>query len=137
MTSIHEPSRLLCYGALLAALLAGCAATQTAAPTPGTSAPVSTSTTAAPNPRWAMDHKALKEAELTEAEMQYGGRTALTLGISTNPAKMLEWGYDLCERYTKGGTRAQAIRDWSVETNQPMAVASKLGAAATTYLCPE
>lgn len=68
-------------------------------------------------------------------EAGYADATAFTFGIGTNPDKMLEYGYELCEMYETQSV-ADAIKDWSLERGQPISVASALGSAAAEYLCP-
>lgn len=68
-------------------------------------------------------------------EDAYVDATAFTFGIGTNPEKMLEYGYDLCEMFESQPV-ADAIKDWALEEGQPLRVASTLGAAAADYLCP-
>jgi hypothetical protein len=73
-----------------------------------------------------------------ENEARFMDRTSFVYGIGTNPEKMLEYGYDLCEAYAKyDGPRADVIRNWALENNEPLARASTLGAPATDHLCPE
>lgn len=71
-------------------------------------------------------------------EERYMALTRFTYGLGTNPEKMLEYGYDLCEAYAKyDGPRADVIRNWAVENDELLARASMLGSPATDYLCPE
>lgn len=98
----------------------------------------SSSTSPARNPKYDLTVDQWSTAPLTAGEKLYVLATRLAFGVATNQAKMLEYGYDLCERYAKDPSkpRADAIRDWALETNNQLQTASMLGAAATESLCP-
>ena len=99
-----------------------------------------TAFTAEPNrdPKWDLTFRDWETAELTASEESFQQFTRLAIGIGTNPPKMLEYGYDLCEKYLTdpGAPRADAIRDFAIENSLPMQTASLLGSNATEYLCP-
>lgn len=99
----------------------------------------STTTTSARNQRWDVTWQEWQASTmpLTPEETAFEAQTKLAFGIGTNPPKMLEYGYDFCELYaTSSKSRADVIRDWAVENNEPLQRASALGAAATDHLCP-
>lgn len=128
-----NPTRIITVAVLAAVAVAACGSSDDQP----TSQPTSSTTTAA-DPKFALTFEDWDGASRTDEELQFEEITSLVFGIATNPDKMLEYGYDFCELYAESdGSRADVIRDWAVEENQPLARASQLGAAATDYLCPE
>lgn len=124
--------------ALTMTMLIGCGSDDEPSNASAGGSPESTSTSTTLNPKYDLTHTDWEGEQLTDDEISYQQATRLAFGIGTNPPKMLEYGYDLCEKYeTSSKVRADVIRDWSIETDQPISVASQLGAAATLYLCPE
>lgn len=123
---------LLCAVLALGACGSGTDDPETAATT--TTERVTTTT----DPRYGLTAQDWASEERTAAEDRYGQATSLAFGIATNPDKMLEYGYDLCEMYAESdASRADVIQDWATEEGQPVGVASTLGAAATDHLCPD
>jgi hypothetical protein len=92
-------------------------------------------TTTTVNERYGFTADDWDGAQRTAAEGRYEQATALTYGVGTNPDKMLEYGYDLCEMYEQQPV-AEAIKDWALENGGPVRIASELGAAASDFLCP-
>lgn len=116
-------------------VLAACSSDEDGAAPAGTTAS-STSMTEQRDVRWDLTAEDWERRSLSSGEVAYREETSLAFGIGTNAAKMLEYGYDLCERFSTTDSRADAIRDWATEEGRPLQAASTLGAAASDYLCP-
>jgi hypothetical protein len=126
--------RSVVLGVLLVAVLTACGGDDEDTSAAGSTAPEKTS-----NPKYELTFRDWENAELTPGEEAFQSATRIAMGIGTNPPKMLEYGYDLCERYEQAPDepRAEAIRDFALENSLPTATASTLGSAATRHLCPD
>lgn len=123
---------LIARGIACALAVVGCSADGNSS-TPTTEA----ETTTTRNPKYDLTFEDWEAQGRSTGEVRFVEATGSAFGIGTNPNKMLEYGYDLCELYEDANQgRGDIIEDWALENNQPTARASLLGDAATDHLCP-